>query len=825
MAWNLLLGIVAPRFLLEFQFPGRRGVVGPRFLFMTRFYARFVALFLATLGVSARAQTSANTFQATITPADQSVVITGATNTVRIVIANINQFSNVVATATAGGTNNIVFVEKAPNGPFLGQLVAPFVTNATPLTVQIELVGIDLTATNGNPPPAGPVFLTNDFSLSYTVVPRPVNDMFTNAIKIPAAGGIAFGSNTYASLEPGEPLHGDDLGVAASVWWVWSPPVNESVLVDTAGSDFATVLAIYTGSSVAGLTAVASSNNGPSGQFKANVVFQAIAGTTYHIAVAGYDTNSFGLVRLRVAPGALPDTTPPQITIASPATEAVVYGSNVLVQGVAKDDGPNDTGVAAVYVAVNGGTPVLVGTSDTWVAPVTLAPGTNFVTAYAVDLAGNVSPTVAIVIVYLDPPNDLFANAIPLANLGGTVTASTIYATKEPGEPIHAGNDGGHSIWYTFLAPGGGTLALSTEGSDFDTLLAVYTGSSITNLAPVASNDDANTNVTWSYASFDAVSNTLYDIAIDGYGGAAGDAVLTYTFTPAFNPYSPQNLFTVTVTAGAGGQAQPGYGLYPSNSLVTLTATPSRDYDFSEWNGPYVSIANPFTIQVTENESWQALFVLTNYTETFESGGLSNVDWVTSGNAPWFVETNVVWAGLYSGRSGVIGDSQSSALVLATNTLAGTGSFEMKVSSELDWDWLEFFVNGVMLGRWSGEVGWTNFQFAVAAGTNTFEWKYAKDPTISEGLDAAFIDNVYLPLPLAVTPQSAAPLTALGGQPFQLSLAGQPGRIYYIQSSADLRNWTAIATNSSPSGVFTFADPQSTNNPVQFYRAISPLNQ
>jgi hypothetical protein len=63
-------------------------------------------------------------------------------------------------------------------------------------------------------------------------------------------------------------------------------------------------------------------------------------------------------------------------------------------------------------------------------------------------------------------------------------------ATKETGEPDHAANSGGKSVWWTWTAPANARVTLDTIGSSFDTLLAVYTGNPVSNLALVATNDD-----------------------------------------------------------------------------------------------------------------------------------------------------------------------------------------------------------------------------------------------------------------------------------------------------------------------------------------------
>src|SRR6266404_7638580 len=88
------------------------------------------------------------------------------------------------------------------------------------------------------------------------------------------------------------------------------------------------------------------------------------------------------------------------------------------------------------------------------------------------------------------PPNDVFANRITLNGTNIIVVGSNTNATKEPGEPGHAGNSGGKSVWWTWTAPTNGDLVINTDGSDFDTLLGVYTGSTVSSLSLVASNDD-----------------------------------------------------------------------------------------------------------------------------------------------------------------------------------------------------------------------------------------------------------------------------------------------------------------------------------------------
>src|SRR2546430_1954893 len=135
-------------------------------------------------------------------------------------------------------------------------------------------------------PPPPPEIVTATNTVRYVVVPRPANDNFTNAFKITPEGAIILATNNYASIEPGEPLHAQVSTVAASVWWTWSSPVATNTLIDLAGSSFDPVLAVYTGTAVSNLQAVAASANDVVNNLKAHVNFDARAGVTYRIAIA-----------------------------------------------------------------------------------------------------------------------------------------------------------------------------------------------------------------------------------------------------------------------------------------------------------------------------------------------------------------------------------------------------------------------------------------------------------------------------------------------------------------------------------------------------------
>jgi len=145
------------------------------------------------------------------------------------------------------------------------------------------------------------------------------------------------------------------------------------------------------------------------------------------------------------------------------------------------------------------------------------------------------------------------------------------------------------------------------------------------------------------------------------------------------------------------------------------------------------------------------------------------------------------------------------------------------VSSETNWDALELWLNNTLIRRWSGEVDWTNFVFSVPKGTNRVEWRYKKDASFNEGLDAAFIDNVALPIELPSSGQTAAKLqlTLLADGQAQITVQGQPNRSYVLEASSDLYVWIPIGSGSSNSGVLQFIDGESAIYAVRFYRAVA----
>jgi hypothetical protein len=189
-----------------------------------------------------------------------------------------------------------------------------------------------------------------------------------------------------------------------------------------------------------------------------------------------------------------------------------------------------------------------------------------------------------------------------------------------------------------------------------------------------------------------------------------------------------------------------------------------------------------------------------------------NLSWITWGNAEWFGETTVIHDGISAAQSGDINDNQESWL---GTSVAGPGrlSFWWRVSSEPNFDFLQFYINGdLQPNSLSGEIDWQQQIFNVPAGTNTLRWRYVKDQNVSDGADAGWLDEVtYTP---GVWLELLGP--PVGGQA-QLLLHAVPGHPYEIQVSTNLVNWNQLLL-ITPTNTATPVFDNAAGNATRFYR-------
>jgi hypothetical protein len=264
--------------------------------------------------------------------------------------------------------------------------------------------------------------------LNWQFTAVPANDNFSNAITLSGNSGTTSGSNAGATRETADPFSSSN----TSVWWRWTASSNGTMVVDTLGSDFDTLLAVY-GGSVSESTLLATDDDSGANR-TSRVSFSATASRTYYIAVVGFASVA-GNIRLN------------------------------------------------------------------WQFTASLT-------------------------------NDTFSNATTLSGNSGTTNGSNIDATSETGEPT-LGNL--NSVWWRWTAPAAGTAVFDTSGSDFDTELGVYSGNAVNALSIVAGNDDYGDNLT-SRVSFSVAAGTTYRIRVTGFGTSTGQIRLNWQFTATDTP-------------------------------------------------------------------------------------------------------------------------------------------------------------------------------------------------------------------------------------------------------------------------------------------------
>ncbi len=222
------------------------------------------------------------------------------------------------------------------------------------------------------------------------------------------------------------------------------------------------------------------------------------------------------------------------------------------------------------------------------------------------------------------PANDNLANAsiIALTTNAATVTGYNTNATKQAGEPNHANNLGGRSIWWRWTAPSSGTVDLDTRGSYSDTTLGAYTGSSVDALTTIASNDDINPGVVQaSTIIFPATSGTTYFFAVDGFNNDDGNGAdtsgitLNLIFNPAATALPVITSQPVSATVTVGGTA-----------TFTVIATGAVSYQwFFGGNSIGGATSSSYTVSNAQAANAGSYFV----TVTNAAGSVNSSDTVT----------------------------------------------------------------------------------------------------------------------------------------------------------------------------------------------------
>jgi hypothetical protein len=383
----------------------------------------------------------------------------------------------------------------------------------------------------------------------------------------------------------------------------------------------------------------------------------------------------------------LVDNAKPTLNITSPKVGQAVSNAAFTITGTAKDN----VGVMSVYYQLNGGswfTATSTNVWANWTAPVTLIPGTNSISAYAVDTSTNASATTNVSVFYV-----VKAPLAVQTNGNGTISPNYNEMSLNIGQNYSMKATAGPGFKFTDW-----TGSFTTNGSNLTFLMAsnlTFTANFVDTNPPVLTVKSPISGQRWSNAAFTvtgsatdnvAVSNVFYSLNGGKWSNAVTDnnwtnwtAAVTLALGTNTNAvyavdtsgnksltntvkflYIPSAILTVQ-TNGLGGINPVDNGkLLAIGTNYTLAAIPSNHWMFSNWVG---GISTPYT-------------VLTNgptLTFAMQSNLVLQANFVTNP----FLAVAGVYNGLFYPTNGVT--EASSGFISATIASNSTGAYTAKV--------------------------------------------------------------------------------------------------------------------------------------------------
>ncbi len=477
------------------------------------------------------------------------------------------------------------------------------------------------------------------------------------------------------------------------------------------------------------------------------------------------------------------------------------------------------------------------------------------------------------------PAGDQYVNRTILLRTNGIVGGSNVLATFEIGEPLHAGKPGGKSVWYAWTAPANGVATFRTVGSTFDTLLGIYTGTSVSNLATVAADEDS-AGFYASGASFNALANVQYQIAIDGFGGAEGqfifswELVLTNAYLPVITnqPVSrtvapgDTALFLVAARLGCldghhdcrhedrdhhpqhpddGGPLTYQWLLnkqpLPGATNATLTISNVSESDLGNYS---VRVADG----PAEVESLAASLQI-NVTGQFVEPVQAMDKFLDAALAPVQLRLGNAGGGFFAGADGGFQPASVVRGYTGTQVFNTSGSTteggEEPICGVLGGasEWITFVAEET--GRLYLNTDGSSYDTVMAifrrnptnsallqelacdnnggldrrdSSTNLLVQAGQTNFIVVDGVNGAFGTlrlNYSLVLPSSLRSLGFTPQRA-----HKLQLSTHAGARFSIQTSSTLTNWTTILTTNTPLSLFDFIDNGSINESRRFYRAL-----
>ena len=156
----------------------------------------------------------------------------------------------------------------------------------------------------------------------------------------------------------------------------------------------------------------------------------------------------------------------------------------------------------------------------------------------------------------------------------------------------------------------------------------------------------------------------------------------------------------------------------------------------SDANNPWQDHISKISPGVPMTESFENFTVDENILTDVENISIIKGEW------NYYSTASHGWYSLSSGVSQEDGETRIFTIEVDDYSNFTSVSFDLNVSSELGYDLLKFYVDGIEQGSWSGNIPWQQVSFNISKGSHTLIWSYEKDSSVSIGADQAWIDNI-----------------------------------------------------------------------------------
>ena len=254
--------------------------------------------------------------------------------------------------------------------------------------------------------------------------------------------------------------------------------------------------------------------------------------------------------------------------------------------------------------------------------------------------------------------NDEISGATAITALPYTTAQSTATATANPNDPVHSctGLRDSNSIWFRYTAGFTGVALAATAGSNYDTVLAVYSGSTGAG-TELACNDDTSGSLQ-SRATWNVTNGQSYLIEVNGYGSSSpgGSATLSVSqFSSCAVTVAPSSAsFNSAGGSDSIAVTAPGcsWSAVSNSSWITIASgssgTTSGTVQYSvAANSTGTTRSGSITIgsqAVTITQNARCVYSLSSSGRSMtSSAGSGSVSVATVGGCSWTVTNPVTW--------------------------------------------------------------------------------------------------------------------------------------------------------------------------------------